>query len=77
VPALSPGPELPGPPPTLCCPGEHCLSPAPGEPAMAGRDRKPEPTYHAYTDLTLCRCVRMERRTHPALPTSRRTVAAR
>ena len=36
APALSPGPELPGPPPTLFCPGEHCLSPGPGGSAMAG-----------------------------------------
>lgn len=36
APCLSPGPELPGPPPTLFCPGVHCVSPGPGGAAMAG-----------------------------------------
>jgi hypothetical protein len=33
---LSPGPELPGPPPTLFCPGLHWVSPGPGGAARAG-----------------------------------------
>src|SRR5215213_7218379 len=36
APALSPGPEFPGPPPTLFCPGLHCLEPGPGAAADAG-----------------------------------------
>jgi hypothetical protein len=36
APFLSPGPDLPGPPPTLFWPGEHCLLPGPGGPAHAG-----------------------------------------
>jgi hypothetical protein len=36
APCLSPGPELPGPPPTLFCPGLHWVSPGPGGAARAG-----------------------------------------
>ncbi len=36
APFLSPGPELPGPPPTLFWPGEHCLLPGPGGAAHTG-----------------------------------------
>jgi len=36
APCLSPGPELPGPPPTLFWPGTHCLLPGPGVFPAAG-----------------------------------------
>ena len=34
---MSPGPALPGPPPTLFCPGEHCVESGPGGAAWAMR----------------------------------------
>ena len=41
---MSPGPEFPGPPPTLFCPGEHCLEPGPGGAAWAGAAALPRAT---------------------------------
>ncbi len=54
---MSPGPELPGPPPTLFCPGEHCLLPGPGGSARAGNVTRPDeaPNAAAASHLVLLR----------------------